>query len=154
MIRTTLRLSTLFALLLALGGCGGAYKLQGRVIPGSVSEIYFVSADDARLASGESVGGASILVDRDPDVLGRETVAQGRSDDSGNFSIAINEFGAGWMDEVWAIQGARSGHESVERRLALPSSRQNQRLLIVLARGAYSAPVGQEDLWEQYERFR
>jgi hypothetical protein len=146
------RLAILLSVLLLAGGCS-SYKIEGRVVRGSSSDLAFVSPDDPRLAHA-GVSDATIAVDRDPGTLGRTNVATVKSDGGGRFSIPINAFGAGWMDEEWVIEAGRGGSETVKRVLRLPAAKDGRRLLIVLADGPVSVPVGQEDLWEQYERFK
>jgi len=136
-----------------LGGCGGSYVLDGRVVEGDFGSVAFVAGDDEQLLVGKPVSGANISVYRDAGRLNQRLVATGRSDAAGRVSIPIDEFGTGWMEEQWMIEAFRSGYEPVQSTVVLPGKRQQRELLIVLAEG-WAMPPQKEDLWEEYERYR
>jgi len=136
-----------------LTGCGGSYVLSGRVVDSDFPSIEFVGRDDDMLVNGDGVPGAQINVYRDPDTLGRELVASGRSARDGTFKIPIPGFGVGWLQEQWLIQVTRGSFESFETLLVMPGKGSKRRTLILLHRGV-SSPLGEEGLWDQYERFK
>ena len=144
------------AALLCLSGCG-SYKLQGRAVQGDMSGVWIVDKSDPRLSDPSShpgLSGVAISVIRDPQSLGGKVVANGSSDGNGVISLTIGEFGAGWMDEQWEIRAARNGYLPAVNLLSLPGKLGDKRILVVLAKG-YQPETGQEEnLIEQYERFR
>jgi hypothetical protein len=124
----TLRLLPLL-LLAALAGSGCVYKVEGRVIEGDADFVTVVRSNDPRLA-GRGIGGARLSFTRDPFKLNRQEVAQGVSDGDGDFSIPIDAFGAGWLEEQWLVRALRSGFGYSESVVAMPRS--GERLLIML----------------------
>ena len=132
-----------------LWGCG-AYMLEGRAVEGPVSQMTFVDADDDRL-EGHGVSNVRITVERDAGRLSAQRVASGVSDSSGRFSIPLDVFGAGWMEEQWGIQATLPGFEAATTVQRLPPK--GRRLLILLAPG-FSPDPREEDLMEFYERYR
>ncbi|MHC4414207.1 MAG: hypothetical protein ACYS0G_02865, partial [Planctomycetota bacterium] len=82
-----------------------------------------------------------------------QDVAAGLSDLSGRFSIPLDAFGAGWMDEQWRISASKPGFRSADSVLRLAPKKANMQLLIILAPG-FSEDPREEDLMEDYERFR
>ena len=141
----------LCALSVLLVGCGG-YTLQGRVIRGDFSEVRLVPSDSA-LLDGQGVGRVQVVLDRDPDSLGRERVAEFRTNTDGTFSVPISAFGAGWMDEAWLLETMRPGYSNTKARIRLPDG-DSEQLLIILAPGGAIPLDGREDLMEQYREFR
>jgi hypothetical protein len=137
--------------LAACPGCGG-YVLRGKAIAGSVSDMTFVEPDDPRLDE-PGVANVRIDVERDPGRLSAKVVASEMTDARGSFTVPIRAFGAGWMDEEWRFIAVVGGYATAMRRLHLTSSDAERRLLVILAPGASDDPR-QEDLIEQYERFR
>lgn len=125
------------------GGCG--YSIQGRVIAGSYSTMGFVGSDDPGLAKS-GVDAVRITLERDPTKPNRAMVAEIVSGPDGRFSLPVDAFGAGWMDEEWLIRASRPGYEAVESILRLPSGK--QRLLIRLSPGN-SVGTGREDSVEE-----
>jgi hypothetical protein len=148
------RLATLGCLLVVLAGCGETYTLRGRVVSGMSPYVSFVPADDATLTSNAGVAHASISVYRDPDKPNRALAAKGRSDARGNITIPIKSFGVGWMAEQWLIQVVSPGFETHEELITMPSAKDELKTLIVLTRGYSVAPKPEEDLIDEYERFR
>jgi hypothetical protein len=147
MLRLFVWLCASVATLFILNGCG-AYQVRGHVVRGPMSFVEFVSASDPRL-SEPGVANANIDVIRDPQSLGRETVAALRSDGSGEFLLRIDEAGVGWMDEEWRILCYSIGFSDADRTMRLPSGGDDVRLLITLAPGRSGA--AEEDPWRQYE---
>ncbi len=148
-LRGTLWLA-LTSVLLSGGGCSG-YVLAGRAVAGSTSDLVFVPGDDPRFQAN-GVGGVRILVERDPGSLGSEVVASGLTDDEGRFSIAIGDFGAGWMVEQWRIRAVKPGYQTSQSTLDL-SGTKDLRLLVFMMPGI-SVDRPKDHLLEQYERYR
>lgn len=123
---------------LAAAGCGGP-MIEGKVVLGSMSGAELVAEGDGALSQA-GLGGASILVIRDPGRPSATTVARSSSRADGSFRIPINEFGAGWMSEEWQIVASKSGDATSEYRGPLPRS--GDRLLFMLAPGTYDPNVG------------
>ena len=136
---------------LAAGGCGG-YGLYGKVVRGEVSDVELLYATDPRL-DAQGIPNAEVLVHRDPDSLGRYVAGRDRTGTTGDFTILMDEFGAGWMQEEWLVQASKAGYQNAEMVMKLPAKSSKWRLLITLAPGA-AAPVEAEDLMEDLERFR
>jgi hypothetical protein len=136
-------------LALLLGACGGPYTLRGRVVQGPFSTLDFVAADDARLDE-PGLPNVEIEVYRDPDRGNQRVIARQLSRGDGGFEIALDEFGAGWMDELWRITAAARGRQTADLTLALPRG-DDRRLLILLAPGL--GPEPNPDLIEQFRRF-
>ena len=132
-LRTVFNVAILtFAALMV--GCGGL-TLQGKVVTDDFSSMTFVSPADPRL-SEPGLSGAKLSIIRDPGRLNREVVATASSDGSGKFTIDLDVFGAGWMQERWLIEVVRPGHQTATLNTALDKDHQNRRLLITLGRGA------------------
>lgn len=139
---TMIRVVILTGVCLA-SGCG--YSIQGRVITGSYSSMGFVGSDDPGLAK-TGVDAVRITLERDPTKPNRAMIAEIVSGPDGRFSLPVDAFGAGWMDEEWLIRASRPGYEAVESILRLPSGK--QRLLIRLSPGN-SVGTGREDSVEE-----
>lgn len=116
---------------LLLTGCG-PYRLQGRVIQGDYSAIEIVDGDDERLAH-RGVPGAQLRLTMDPDRLNRKVVAQGASDGAGEFSLPVDEFGAGFLEYDFGLSARRKGYEVAEGFFRLPSG--SRRVLVTIAPG-------------------
>jgi hypothetical protein len=128
--------ATSFALLaciasLALAGCG--YRLDGKVVDG-FSGVAVVRADDPD-ARKSGIGGATIELVREPDTMNRAVAARATSDASGRFTLEVNGFGAGWMEEQWLIRVRRSGFETIETDLQLPREPKDRLAVVTMARG-------------------
>ena len=117
--------------LLWLGGCG-SYRLQGIVIEGSQPSIEIVDADDPRL---ERFGlpEAELEVVLDPQRLQPETIARGRSDADGRFSLPIDTSGAGFLILDVEVRAAREDFRSAKQRFDLPGK--SRRLVVTLSPG-------------------
>ncbi len=139
----------LVALIGGFSGCGG-YVLKGRVVEGVGGDMTFVAPDDLRLAE-PGLPDARITVERDPGRLSAHVAASGLSDLDGRFAVALDAFGAGWMDERWRIEATKPGFAKTSSLQRLASATRDMRLLIILAPG-YSEP--REDLLQQLQRFR
>ncbi len=139
----------LVGLLGGFSGCGG-YVLKGRVVEGVGGDMTFVAPDDLHLAE-PGLADARITLERDPGRLSAHVAASGLSDLDGRFAVALDAFGAGWMDERWRIEATKLGFARTSRLQRLDSATRDRRLLIILAPG-YSEP--REDLLQQLQRFR
>ena len=147
-----LHLSLLVAAVCAAGPGCGSYVITGRVIQGRINEMAFVAADDPRLED-LPVSSVRITVYRDPDRLSRHLAGTSLSDGRGRFTVQVDELGAGWMDEEWRIQASKAGYQTVISRQRLTAGKKKMRLLVIMAPGVSEVPR-EEDLIEQYERFR
>lgn len=127
---TSLVLSALAAL---LGAC--TYEIRGRVVEDAFDSVAIVSATDERLDGANGLTGARIVLTRDPGSLNRRDVASAVTDGSGWFTLRLDEFGSGWMEEQWAIRIARTGFSGTEDLITLPSDPSRSRLLVTLAPG-------------------
>lgn len=114
-----------------LAACG-PYKMHGRVVEGDVSYIAVVDEADPRL-NGVGLEGVLLRAQLDPGTLSTKTVSQETSDAAGNFSLPVDEWGAGMLDMESAVLARRRGFKSAEGTFKLPSS--GRRVLIVLAPG-------------------
>lgn len=147
---------TLFAVLYTIASCCltgcNAYMLQGKVVRGPESSIQLVYAGDERLDL-PAVGNAEVRITRDPTNPNRHLVGQARSNPGGDFTIVMEEFGTGWMEEQWLVQGIGPGFQNAETMMELPSKNSKWRLLITLSPGL-SEPLREDDLMEDLERFK
>lgn len=152
-MRGALAATRLLPLLAAAAAAGcSTYVLEGRVVEGAAPDMYFVETDDPQLAE-PPINGVRVTVDRDHDKLSSHLAGHGASDQHGRFSVSLDEFGSGWMDETWLIRASKPGYRTAESILRLGPSTREQWLLIVLPRGASDVPR-REDLMEEYERYR
>ena len=129
--------------------------LTGRVIRGNAGFTSFVTP--SQLVDGKPVSGAQIMIFRDPDnPINREMVAKTVSNANGDFTLVIDRFGAGWMDEQWEFRVDRPPYDRLETVERLPSAKAELGLLISLrpGTGEYDDAWEREDLIEQYEKFR
>ncbi len=134
-----------------LSGCS-SYVLQGKVIAGPISHMAFVGADDNRL--GESgMDGVRVTLRRDPGRLSTHLVASAITDLNGNFSLAVDELGAGWMEEEWLLVARKPGFQNAIWQQRLTMKHPKMQLLVTMTPG-YSEPDRHEDLMDQYEQFR
>lgn len=124
----------------ALGACG-PYTIKGRVVHGDTSYVSIVEPGDARL-EGTPVAGAQIRLRMDPGKLNRKTVAQEVSDGNGEFSLPVDEFGAGILEYDLGLTARRKGYVSAEGFFRLPPG--SRRVLVVLAPGTDPAGYTEE----------
>jgi hypothetical protein len=149
--RRSLLAVLLIALTGTLPGCN-AYMLQGKVVRGDVSDVQLVYAGDERL-NAPGAENVEVRISRDADTLNRHLVGRTRTDASGVFTIVMDEFGTGWMQEKWLIEAVGPGFQNAALDMELPSKNTKWRLLITLAPGV-SQPVQDEDLMQDIERFK
>ena len=116
---------------LALPGCG--YRLDGKVVDG-FSGVSIGRADDPD-ARKSGIGGATVELVREPDTMNRTVAARATSDASGRFTLEVNGFGAGWMEEQWLIRVRRSGFETIETDVQLPREPKDRLAIVTMARG-------------------
>jgi hypothetical protein len=127
---------TAAALLVALlAGC--AYKLEGKVIDGFGS-VNVGRADDPD-ARRSGIAGATIELIRDVGTPNRATAGRATAGADGRFTLELQGFGAGWMDESWLLRVRRNGYENIEQEIQLPGSTDGRLLLVGMHRGR-SAP--------------
>lgn len=149
---TTLRAARLVLLLpiaILLTGCS-PYALRGKVISGDISYAALVDASDERLKEGPGVAGVEVELWTDPEKLNRKRVASSMSDGMGEFSLTVDEVGAGFLNYDCAVMTRGKGLAPVSQTFKLPPS--SQRLLIIVNKGSGDAPLP-DDLMEQFRRF-
>ena len=137
-------------LVLVAGGCGG-YTLQGHAIRGSYNTVELVPSDDPRL-NDPGLSGVRVEAIRDPDSLGKSVGGSTISGGNGRINLAIGEFGAGWMDEQWDLRASMGSDYFAQRRMMLPRSGSDLRLLVVVAPGTGDARSSMDD--EQERRLK
>ncbi len=127
----TLGLLLLSAVLLT--GC--AYTLRGKVVRGSVTSVEIVHATDPRV-QGPGIESVDVSVRGIPE-RGEEAILAGRryTSASGNFSMQIDESGAGWMHEQWRVEARKRGYQVGMAALKLPPKHLHWWVLITLAPG-------------------
>jgi hypothetical protein len=138
--------------LAAATGCG-TYTISGAVVSGDTNAMIFVTSDDARLRE-PPLANVRLTVQRDPDKLSRKLVATDLSDASGRFTITIDEFGTGWMDEKWLIRATKNGFETTSALYELTPERKKLSLLVIMRPGLSVIPQEDEDLMEEFDRHR
>jgi len=150
------------ALVGALGGCGGGYTIEGRVLRGSIGMVTIVDADDKRL-EGTPLAGASIKAIRDPGRLSSKQLGSTVAGSDGTFKLRIDSFGAGMLQEEWLIVASRAGTAGAEGVVSLPASPGRRRVLVILASGTPAGTPGgtndrwgssSDDLMRDFERYR
>ncbi len=134
-----------------LSGCR-SYVLHGKVIAGPISHMAFVGADDNRLGEA-GLGGVQVTLRRDPGRLSTHIAASAITDLDGNFSLVVDELGAGWMEEAWLLVARKPGLQNATWQQRLTMKHPKMQLLVTMTPG-YSEPDRHEDLMDQYEQFR
>ncbi len=150
--RHSLPLLLLAALLSMLAGC--TYALPGKVIDGFGSVTVGQSQDLDAQKGG--VQGAVVELIRDPDSMNRARVGQATSDKDGRFTLEVDSFGAGWMEEKWQLRVRRSGYENIESEVQLPGSPGGKLLIISLQRGRsapFREPEGTRGLMDEAKKY-
>lgn len=116
----------------SLPGCGGGYRLAGKVVEGPVSSVSVVDRHDPRLDQ-PGLPGASVQSTLDPEDVGRKRLAEQTSDDSGAFAIPVGEPGAGFLEYEVEVLARMGGYQSAVGTIPLPG--RDKRLLITLTPG-------------------
>ena len=148
--RSGLLVVTLLFSVLLTTGCS-RYVLRGRVVEGGGAGVMAVSPDDPRLAQ-PGVPNVEIRVFRNHRRPNPELAVSGVTDVDGSFSLPIEAFGAGWMEETWLIRARRAGYGDAEATISLPS--EDGRVLILLGPGASTPWIDPNDPMQQYQDFR
>lgn len=131
-------------------GCS-SYALKGRVIKGDASYVAVVDSADPRLED-EGLAGVSLTLIMDPTRLNRKTIAQGVSETDGNFSLPVDEFGAGMLELDTELTARKKNAEPAQGFFRLPKS--SMRVLVSLGPGAdRDLNPEREDLHEQADRY-
>lgn len=142
------------ALAAALSGCG--YHLSGRVVEGGFDSADVLPLRQAESVDGAPVAGATIELYRDPQSPKRKLVGTARSDDRGDFTMVLQDFGAGWMEERWLMRIRRAGYRGVEQTVELPMSPDGWRIVGTMSRGRavpFSEPETGSSLRRQADSF-
>lgn len=127
MTRTIAR-AALIALCVAPAACS-TFQLRGKVVEGEISYIAVVEEDDPRLAE-PGIHAASVELWNDPTRLNRELIGQVMSDQTGAFSIPVEEVGAGFLIYDVGVKASRPEFVPTELNFRLPP--QDKRILIML----------------------
>jgi len=130
--------AAVLALVLAsITGC--TYELRGRVVEAGYESVQVLAPGDAMIESGAPIVGARLVLTRDPGSLNREEATSAVAANDGWFTLRLNDFGSGWMEEQWGVRVARKGFGTVDELVELPFDPSKSVLLITMARG--SAPA-------------
>lgn len=143
-------------LLLASIASGCSYELRGRVLETGFDSVQVVAPDDVHLQEGTPVTGARLVLTRDPGKLNQSEIASAVAARDGWFTIRMEEFGGGWMEEQWGLRVARTGYGGIEELITLPFDPKKSALLITMSRGqAKPAPddVSGSGISQDAERF-
>jgi len=147
-IRATGTLVTLALTLCA--GCS-SYALKGRVIKGEGSFVTVVDADDPRL-NDDGVAGVSLTLVMDPTRLNRKQIGQGVSESTGDFSLSVDEFGAGMLELDTELTARKKGADPAQGFFRLPGSK--KRVLVSLGPGDDRDPNPErENLHDTAEKY-
>ncbi|MAE67513.1 MAG: hypothetical protein CMJ18_24910 [Phycisphaeraceae bacterium] len=124
----------LAAFCLALAGLPScaAYRLQGTVLPDQTADITTVDENDTRLYSG-GLAGAAIELTVDPASMHPRPLSPAVTDANGQFSVPIDELGAGLLEYELAILCRHKGFRPLYQVVQVPGRR--QRLLIRMTPG-------------------
>ena len=142
------------ALVAVLSGCG--YHLSGRVVEGGFDSVDMLPRSQAEDVGGAPVAGAMIELYRDPQTPKRKLVGTARTDDRGEFTLVLQDFGAGWMEERWLVRVRRNGFKGAEQSIELPGSPDGWRMVGTLTRGRavpFSEPESGGSLRRQADSF-
>jgi hypothetical protein len=128
--------------------------MYGRVVQGDTSYITVVDKDDHRLEEENGVSGVLLKLQLEPGRISRRTVAEQTSGSDGRFSLPVDEFGAGVLEQECGLLARRRGFKSAEGVFMLPGD--SKRILIVLEPGRDAAGAFDEEpsVQEQIERYR
>ena len=127
-------LIVLSSFVLLLGGCS-PYQLRGTVVEGPVTRMEVVDAGDTRLAGDRypPVGGAAVAVTVDPDRLSAKPKGAATTDTGGNFSLKVDEFGAGSLKYDVGVTAGKAGYQTATDTFPLPG--RGKRVLIMIKPG-------------------
>jgi hypothetical protein len=142
------------ALVAVLSGCG--YHLAGRVVEGGFDSVDMLPRSQAEDVGGAPVAGAMVELYRDPQTPKRKLVGTARTDDRGEFTLVMQDFGAGWMEERWLVRVRRNGFKGAEQSIELPGSPDGWRMVGTLTRGRavpFSEPESGGSLRRQADSF-
>ena len=117
-----------------LGGCGG-YVLTGKAVVGAYNSIELVDKDDPRLKD-RGTPGVRVEAIRDPNSLGRKTVAYASSGGNGDLRLAISGIGVGFLEEEWELNAKMAGASYAANIFELPFNADSMRLLVVVEPGS------------------
>jgi hypothetical protein len=104
----------------SLGGCGG-YVLTGKAVVGAYNSIEL---------------GVRVEAIRDPNSLGRKTVAYASSGGNGDLRLAISGIGVGFLEEEWELNAKMAGASYAANIFELPFNADSMRLLVVVEPGS------------------
>jgi hypothetical protein len=119
------------AALLLLTACS-PHTISGRVVRGDVSYVSVVDKDDPRL-SEPGLPGVLLRLDLDPGRLSSKSLAQETSGTDGEFTLPVDEPGAGLIDLEVGLLARRKGFQSAEGVFKVPKG--SKRVLIVMSPG-------------------
>lgn len=142
------------AIVALLSGCG--YHLSGRVVEGGFDGVDVLPRSQAEDVGGAPVAGAMVELYRDPQTPKRKLVGTARTDDRGEFTMVLQDFGAGWMEERWLMRVRRNGFKGAEQSIELPGSPDGWRVVGTLTRGRavpFSEPESGGSLRRQADSF-
>jgi hypothetical protein len=142
------------ALVAVLTGCG--YHLSGRVVEGGFDSVDMLPKSQAADVGGAPLVGAMVELYRDPQTPKRKLVGTARTDDRGEFTMVLQDFGAGWMEERWLVRIRRNGYKGAEQTVELPGSPDGWRMVGTLTRGRavpFSEPETGSSLRQQADSF-
>ncbi len=148
-----IRAAALGMLRLVLTGCE-SYSLRGHVIRGEISYIEIVDADDERLEQ-PGLTATRVGVHLDPGRLNRKFLGSTVSNSNGDFSIPVDEFGAGFLEYDISVVAYRDGYFGAEQFFVMPSA--NRRVLTIPGPGNDANPPsfeGRESLFVEAARYR
>lgn len=120
---------------LLLAGCGGGYRLKGKVVEGPVAMVEVVDADDPRYVEQDrSAGGAVVWAVFEPNNgIDRERLGRFVTDGEGRFEVPIDAVGAGLLMYEVELLARRTGHQGAMGVVPLPG--RGGAVLITLPRG-------------------
>ena len=122
-------------------GCGAAYRLQGKVIPGNISYVTVVHGSDERLDQ-PGLAGVTVRLISEPDKLNREVMGEAVTDSNGKFSIPFEKIGAGMMLYNVGLSARRDGYApAVSTAFRLPPESRRVLILLVPGQDTYRDPI-------------
>ena len=120
-------------LLVALeaGGCS-PYQIEGLVVPGRMSEVLVLDADDQRL-DGQGLEGVSVELTLEPKSMSPKPLKTVVTDGEGRFVVPVDKLGGGVLEYEVAVHCSIEGFQTAYQTLQLPW--RGKRLLITMAVG-------------------
>jgi len=143
----------LFMAVMSLGLTGCGHSIMGKVIKGDANKVELVYQSDPRLRT-TGINNVEVTLRRDPNSANKQLAGRKRTEATGDFSMRIDNFGAGWMNEQWLLQTYITGFRSTNELIKLPPNDRRWRLLITVAPGTAEHVDDMDQIMREVEQFQ